>query len=56
MNIGEGKIKERKATRKRFLMIGNKLSVAGGEVDGRWAKLMMGIKKGSYFDEHWMLY
>lgn len=52
MNIGEGRKKMREANSKRH--IENKLRVAEG---GRgWAKWVMGIKKSTCWDEHWVLY
>ena len=32
------------------------MRVPGGEVDGGWAKKMIGFKEGSSCDEPWMLY
>ena len=48
--------KEREANHKRLLTIENKLSVDGGELGGGWARWRMGIKEGTCFDEHWVLY
>ena len=43
------------ANHKRLLNTENRGRVAGGEVRG-WAKWVMGINKGTCWDEHWMLY
>ena len=47
---------EREANHKRILNTENELRVAGGEADGGWAKWVMGIKEGTCWDEHWVLY
>ena len=50
----KNKIKtEREANHKRPLNTENKLKVDGG---GEWAKWVMGIKRGSCWDEHWVLH
>ena len=58
--MGKGRGKqfqtEREANHKRLLNIENKLRVAGGEVGRRWSKWVMGIKEGTCWDEHWVLY
>ena len=54
MNIREGG-KKREANHKRLLTIKNKLRVDGGRENG-WAKWVMGIKEGTCYDEHWVLY
>jgi len=41
---------------KRLQTLETKLRVAGWEVDGGWARWVMGIKKGTGYDEHWVLY
>ena len=46
----------REANRKRPLNTENKLRVAGGKVEGGWVKWVMGIKEGTFQDEHWVLY
>ena len=51
MNI-EGGLKGKQTIRDS--MTENKLRVAGGEIGGGWAKLVMSIKEGSC-DEHWVL-
>ena len=38
---------ERETNRKRLLIIGNKLRVAGGEVGRGWGNWVMGIKEGT---------
>ena len=54
----EGKIQktERERNHKRLLNTENKLRVAGREVGGGWGKWVMGIKEGTCWDEHWVLY
>ena len=57
--MGEGKGKKkrgREANHNSLLNAENKLSVAGGELGGGWAKWVMGIKKDTCWDEHWVLY
>ena len=62
MNVGEGKEKydkktERETNDKRLLNTENKLRVDGGVLGGgRWAKWVMGIKEGTCWDKHWLLY
>ena len=56
MNIGEGKIKERETNHKRLLTVENKLRVDGGEVGGRRAKWVLGIKVCTCCVEHWVSY
>ena len=38
---------EREANHKRFLIIRNKLRVAGGDLAGGWSNWVMGIKEGT---------
>lgn len=40
----------------RLLTIENKPKVIEGEVGGEWVKWVMGIKEGTCWDEHWVLY
>ena len=47
---------EREANHKRLLTIGSKLKVAGGEGRGDGIYWVMGIKEGTWSDEHWVLY
>ena len=42
-----GKSSEREKNHERLLTIGNKLRVAGGEVDLGWGNWVMGIKEGT---------
>ena len=41
---------------RKFLTLGNKMRVAGGEVGGGRSNWVMGIKKGIWCNEHWVLY
>ena len=45
---------EREAKYERFLTLGNKLRVAGGEVGG-CSNEVMGIKEDIWSNEHWVL-
>ena len=60
MNIGEGKKKirqkQREANHKRCLNTKSKLKAAGGGLGGGWVKWVMGIKEGTCWQEHWVLY
>ena len=48
-----GKKLERETNHETFLTLGNKLRVAEGEVGWGWDNWMMGIKEGTWCDEHW---
>ena len=54
MNIGEGEKRGKQTI--RDLTIENKPRLAGGKVHGEWPKWVMGIKEGTCWDEHWVLY
>ena len=60
MNTGVGKeikIKtDREKNHKRLLNTENKLRVAGWEGRWGWFKCVMGIKEGTFRDEHWVPY
>ena len=45
----------REKNQEKLFTIGNKLKVAGGEMGG-WGNQVMGIKEGTWCDEHWVLY
>ena len=47
---------KRKTNHKRLLTIGNKLRVAGGVGVGVWGSWVMGIKEGTWWNEHWVSY
>lgn len=40
----------------RLLTPGNKLRVAGGKVAGGWGNGVMGVREGTSWDEHQVLY
>ena len=49
--------RERDKARKRLLSIEDKLMVTREESGGGgWDKLVLGIRKGTCWDEHWVLY
>ena len=34
----------------------NKLRVDGGMMGGGWSRWVMGLKEGTCYDEHWVIY
>ena len=47
---------KREKHHKRLLTLRNKVRVAGEEVAGAWGNRMMGMKEGTGWNEHWVLY